>query len=121
MRTEKRNGVPIRSLRVSGGGSQSSVAMQLTADIFDMPAERPHTYETSALGAAIDAAVGLGLHSDFPAAVRAMTRVGDTFEPIPANVRIYRDLFEQVYLKMYGRLRPLYGRIRNITGYPEKA
>ncbi len=120
MRTEKRNGVPIRSLRVSGGGSQSSVAMQLTADIFDMPAERPHTYETSALGAAIDAAVGLGFHSDFPTAVRAMTRVGDTFEPIPANVRIYRDLFEEVYLKMYGRLRPLYGRIRSITGYPDK-
>ena len=36
--------------------------MQLTADIFNLPAERPHLYETSGLGAAIDCAVGLGLH-----------------------------------------------------------
>ena len=59
---QKRNKVPITSLRVSGGGSQSDAALQITADIFDLPAERPHTYETSALGAAIDAAVGLKLH-----------------------------------------------------------
>ena len=94
--------------------------MQLTADIFNMTAERPHTYETSALGAAIDAAVGLKLHSDFTSAVRAMTRVGDVFEPIPANVDICRELYEKVYLKLYGRLQPLYRRIRDITGYPPK-
>jgi sugar (pentulose or hexulose) kinase len=119
-RTEKRNGVPITKLRVSGGGSQSAVAMQLTADIFNMPAERPHTYETSALGAAIDAAVGLKLHPDFTSAVRAMTRVGDVFEPVPANVDIYRELYGKVYLKLYNRLQPLYRRIRDITGYPPK-
>jgi len=39
--------------------------MQLTADIFGMPTARPHTHETSGLGAAIDAAVGLGIHPDF--------------------------------------------------------
>ena len=32
--------------------------MQLTADIFGLPTARPHIYETSALGAAMDAAVG---------------------------------------------------------------
>ncbi len=118
MRTEKRNGVKIERVRVSGGGSQSAVAMQITADIFDMPAERPHTYETSALGAAIDAAVGLGIHPDFPAAVKAMTRIGKVFEPVPQNRDIYRELFERVYLKLYDRLKPLYEDIRDITGYP---
>lgn len=92
--------------------------MQLTADIFDMPTERPHTYETSALGAAIDAAVGLGIHPDFPSAVKAMTRIGKVFEPVPKNRDIYRDLFEKVYLKLYDRLKPLYEDIRQITGYP---
>ncbi|MBL0716124.1 MAG: carbohydrate kinase, partial [Desulfosarcina sp.] len=115
---QKRNKVNIEALRVSGGGSQSDAAMQITADIFDLPAQRPHTYETSALGAAIDAAVGLKLHSDFSSAVEAMTRITDVFEPIPPNRDLYRELFEKVYLKMYGRLKPIYEQIRAITGYP---
>ncbi|MFN2887157.1 FGGY-family carbohydrate kinase, partial [Escherichia coli] len=44
-RIEKRSGTPIVRLRVAGGGSQSDAAMQLTADIFGLPAERPHVYE----------------------------------------------------------------------------
>ena len=115
---QKKNKVKINCLRVSGGGSQSDAAMQITADIFDLPAQRPHTYETSALGAAIDAAVGLGLHSDFPTAVREMTRITDVFEPIPKNRDLYHELFERVYLKIYGRLQPIYNEIRRITGYP---
>jgi len=115
---EKKNGVKIDSLRVSGGGSQSDAAMQITADIFNLQAQRPHTYETSALGAAIDAAVGLKLHGDFPSAVREMTRITDVFEPIPKNRDMYQALFDRVYLKMYGRLKPIYNEIRAITGYP---
>lgn len=107
-RTVKRSGVPVIELRVSGGGSQSDAAMQLTADIFNLPASRPHTFETSGLGAAIDAAVGLGLHRDFDSAVREMVRIRDTFAPNPAAHRVYDDLYRNVYQKMYGRLKPLY-------------
>ena len=117
-RIEKRSGVKMRRLRVAGGGSQSDVAMQLTADIFNLPAERPHTYETSGLGAAMDAAVGLGLIADFPTAVRQMTRVGQRFEPNPEHVRLYDRLYREVYTQMYRRLKPLYHSIRDITGYP---
>ncbi|EFK08058.1 carbohydrate kinase, FGGY family protein [delta proteobacterium NaphS2] len=115
---EKKNRVKIECLRVSGGGSQSNMAMQITADIFNRPVQRPHTYETTALGAAVDAAVGLGFYSDFPTAVRNMTRITDVFEPIPENRDLYEELFERVYLKMYKRLRPIYNEIRAITGYP---
>lgn len=117
-RIEKRSGVPIRRLRVAGGGSQSDAAMQLTADVFGLPAERPHTYETSGLGAAIDAAVGLGLHPDFETAVAAMTRVGDVFHPQADTQQLYERLYREVYLKMYPQLQPLYRKIRDITGYP---
>jgi len=105
-------------LRVAGGGSQSDAAMQLTADIFGLPAERPHTWETSGLGAAIDAAVGLGLHPDFETAVAAMTRVGDVFQPDPTTRELYERLYSEVYLQMYPRLQPIYRKIREITGYP---
>lgn len=119
-RTVSRTHVPIRELRVAGGGSQSDAAMQLTADIFGLPASRPHIYEASGLGAAMDAAVGLGLHPDFTTAVAAMTRQGRTFEPNPQYHAVYDDLYRRVYLKMYKRLQPLYEEIREITGYPPK-
>ncbi len=119
-RTERRSGVPITALRVAGGGSQSEAAMQITADVFGLPASRPHTYEASGLGAAIDVAVGLKLHPDFAAAVGAMTRVRDTFEPRAEAHAVYDALYRRVYQKLYGRLRPLYEEIGAITGYPKR-
>ena len=111
-RIERRSGEPITQLRVSGGGAQSDAAMQITADVFGMPAARPHTHETSGLGAAIAAAVGLGLHRDFAAAVAAMTRVGRVFDPDPARHALYEALYRGPYLHMYGRLSPLYARLQ---------
>jgi sugar (pentulose or hexulose) kinase len=114
-RTSKRSGVPITELRVAGGGSQSDAALQLTADVFGLPASRPHVYEASGLGAAMDAAVGLQLHPDFPTALREMTHLGRTFEPDSRAHRTYEDLYRQVYLRMYDRLRPLYDSMRAST------
>jgi sugar (pentulose or hexulose) kinase len=117
-RIESRSGVPITELRVSGGGSQSDCAMQLSADIFGLPTARPHVVETSGLGAAIDAAVGLGLHRDFTTAIGEMTRVGRVFEPVAAHRDIYERLYARVYKRMYRQLQPLYREIAEITGYP---
>jgi sugar (pentulose or hexulose) kinase len=114
-RTTKRSGVTISELRVAGGGSQSRAAMQLTADVFGLPASRPHVYEASGLGAAIDAAVGVGLHPDFTAAVAEMTRIQDTFEPINENHQIYNEIYQEVYLKMYAQLKPLYEQLYRIA------
>ena len=113
-RCEKRTGIPITELRVAGGGSQSDAAMQLTADIFGLPAARPHTYETSGLGAAIDAAVGLKLHPDFATAIREMTRIGQIFTPDKKTSEVYDQLYRRVYLDMYKRLKPLYEAIHDI-------
>ncbi len=117
--TEKKNGVAMTRVRASGGGSQSNEIMQVTADVFGLPAQRPHTHETAVVGAGIDAAVGLKFFRDFADAVAAMTRVRDTFEPIASNVDIYRQLYERVYLRMYKQLLPLFREIQKITGYPE--
>jgi len=120
-RTEKKTKVKIQKVRVSGGGSQSKNAMQLTADIFNLEVEKPHTYETSALGAAINAAVGLKLFPDFNTAINNMCRIGEVYQPIPENQKIYEGLYNKVYSKMYHRLKPLYNEIRSITNYPKKS
>jgi sugar (pentulose or hexulose) kinase len=90
----------------------------VTADIFNIPTSRPHLYETSGLGAAITAAVGLGMYPDFQAAVRAMTRTGDLFEPDSQAHKLYDKLYTCIYKRLYSRLKPLYKDIRSITGYP---
>ncbi len=118
-RLERRTKTRITTLRVSGGGSQSDQAVQLTADIFGLPTARPHLYETAGLGAAIDAAVGLDLYPDFTSAVQAMTHTGTLFEPDPVQHRQYNRLYHEVYRQMYKRLKPLYEKIRDITGYPQ--
>ena len=118
-RLERRTHTPITELRVSGGGSQSDAVMQMSADVFGLPAMRPHVYETSGLGAAIDAAVGLKLHADFKTAVAEMTRVGQVFDPDKKTHQLYDNLYRRVYLKLYERLQPLYKEIREITGYPQ--
>jgi sugar (pentulose or hexulose) kinase len=113
--TEKRSGIAITDLRVAGGGSQSNAAMQLTADVFGMSTVRPHLYEASGLGAAMDAAVGVKIHPDFKTAVTEMTHTGERFEPNPKTHEIYDELYQGVYLKMYKQVRPLYRTLRRIS------
>lgn len=50
-----------------------------------------------------------------------MTRTGKTFLPDPKTRDIYEKLYSRVYLQMYGRLKPLYEEIRDITGYPGRS
>jgi len=118
--SEPRSGPGRRSASCgsSGGGAQSPAAVHLTADIFGLPTGRPHTHETSGLGAAIDAAVGLGIHGSFGTAVAEMTRVAEMIDPDRIRNELYDDLYERVYRRMYARLKPLYEEIREITGYP---
>ena len=117
-RIEKRTKKPITELYISGGGSRSDLAMQIHADVFNMPAVRPHVYEASGLGAAILAAVGSGVHGSLNQAVAAMTRKGRVFEPIGENTLIYDEIYGKVYSRMYGRLKKFYNHLMEITGYP---
>jgi sugar (pentulose or hexulose) kinase len=118
IRTEKKTGVKVKKLRVSGGGSQSEIAMQMTADIFGLTVEKPHTFETSSLGAAINCAVGLGLYPDFETAISKMCHIDKVYHPNPETTALYQKLYKKVYRRMYRRLKPLYKQIRNIVNYP---
>ena len=114
-RTSRRSHKKITELRVAGGGSQSDASMQLTADIFGLPTARPHVYEASGLGAAINATVAIGIHPDFETAVSEMTHMGKVFEPIPKHQKIYDELYNKIYQKMYSQLHPLYEAIQEIN------
>ncbi len=117
-RIEKKSGVRVQEVYVSGGGSRSRLVMQITANVLGLPAYRPATDQTSGLGAAILVANELGWYRDLPTAVRNMTHKSEMFEPQRTDVNLYDRLYRQVYQNMYPKLRPLFRAVQEITGYP---
>lgn len=115
-----KTGIAIKEIRVGGGGSRSDVAVQIAADMFNLPASRMATSEIAALGAAIDAAVGTGMYATFEDAVKAMVRKGRTFMPDVKTHRIYTQLFHDVYKKSFHIMAPIHRKIARITGYPDE-
>ncbi|MCJ9428886.1 glycerol kinase GlpK [Kordiimonas marina] len=59
---------PAEIVRVDGGMAANGWFVQYLADICDVPVERPVSVETTALGAALCAGVGIGLWPDLEAA-----------------------------------------------------
>jgi sugar (pentulose or hexulose) kinase len=105
---------PVKRILVSGGGSQSDMICQITADMFDLPVYKGRTYEASGLGAAIIGYVSTGAFASYEDAVDAMVHYDRVFNPDPENARKYRDLFEQVYQRIYKSLQPLYMRMEHL-------
>jgi sugar (pentulose or hexulose) kinase len=108
-------GAQITEIRVGGGGSQSDISMQSTADIFGVPAMRTYLAENCSLGAAICAAVGAGVYPSFEAAVEGMTKISETFYPIPENQKLYDELRESVFIKMYPVIEPILKNLVELT------
>lgn len=61
---QKDLGKKLSSLKVDGGASVNTLLMQFQADILKTPVIRPKTIETTALGAASLAGLGIGFWSD---------------------------------------------------------
>ncbi|WCL53310.1 glycerol kinase GlpK [Gimibacter soli] len=79
-RAFKADGADWRLLRIDGGMSSNNWLAQDLADILDVPLERPTDVETTARGAAMLAAVGIGMHSSLEDA-KAMLPPVDAFTP----------------------------------------
>ncbi len=75
------DGAPWSRLRIDGGMSANDWMAQDLADILDLEVERPDFVETTALGAAMLAAVGCGMHEDLRSAAAAMRGGGSSFRP----------------------------------------
>lgn len=112
---EKRAKYKIQCVTVSGGGSSSDMICQITADMFGVPVKRVQTYETSGLGAVMVGFVGIGVHKDIQEAIDKMVHYKDEFLPNEQNHKRYMMIYERIYKKMYKRVQPLYGELREIN------
>ncbi len=82
---------------ISGGGSSSDLFMQIFADVFNIPAQRNVMNGAAGLGAAINAAIGLGYYDSYEEAVDRMVQVDKVFKPIRDNASLYKKVNTNVY------------------------
>ena len=90
-------GVPLTNIVVSGGGSNGELFMQIFADVFGVPAHRNVVNGSASMGAAICAALALGVYKDRQAAIDGMVRRRDTFTPVKAHAARYDRINSEVY------------------------
>lgn len=93
-----------RRYLVSDGGSQSTIWMQIVADVLDAPVQRLSGHPGSCIGAAWTAAIGVGLEDDWRGVTRFVT-FSEVLQPQPGNVEAYRDGYRR-YRDLYDRLAP---------------
>jgi len=77
-------GAPLKMLRVDGGAAANNLLMQYQSDVLDVPISRPHMLETTALGAALLAGLGIGWFDDLQA-IRDAWREERAFTPSMAD------------------------------------
>jgi xylulokinase len=79
-------GVPVRRIRLGGGGARSALWRQIQADVYGHEVEILEAEEGAAYGAAILAGVGAGMWSSVDTACDAVVKVAHRVLPQPAAV-----------------------------------
>jgi xylulokinase len=97
-------GVPVNSVRASGGGANSPFWRQILADVFNKPVVTLESQEGSAYGAALLGMVATGAFSSVPEACRVAVREVDTVLPRAGAVSVYAS-GHKTYQKLYPVLR----------------
>jgi xylulokinase len=103
-------GVPVASIRASGGGARSPFWRQILADVFDRPVSRLENQEGAAYGAALLAMVGTGEFSTVPEACAATIREVESVSPRSPESSTYAE-GHAIYRSLYPALRPIYPKL----------
>jgi autoinducer 2 (AI-2) kinase len=99
---EELAGVQVGDVVLTGGAAKGHMWPQILADTLGLPVRIPVVKESTALGAAIYAGVGVGLYDDAAEAARNIVAFERTFDPDPAAAAAYDDLYER-WLELYRR------------------
>ncbi len=99
-------------IRVTGGAARSSAIRHILAACLNRPVRVTSQAEAGAAGAAMIAAVCIGLHPDMASCARAFVapRLESPIAPTPELVALYDDLFP-LYRDAYAALPPVWRRL----------
>lgn len=98
-----------------GGAAAGDTWNQIKADIYDIPVKTLANQETTALGAAIMAGVGVGIWPSVEEAVAQTVRFDREYLPNPENRRLYGDLYE-LFKRVHDTLDEAYIALASIDG-----
>jgi len=87
-------GTVVEEIRVTGGMTRNAGFDQIQADVLNLPVLSVKVEESTSLGCAILAGVGVGLFSGVPEAADRMVRISRRYEPTPRNRELYDRMFE---------------------------
>ncbi len=106
----RESGVPVNAFYASGGVSQkNALAMQIYADVLNMPVQIVDAAQGPALGSAIYAASAAGVYADAAEGARRMgAKIARVYTPVPENVDVYEALYQE-----YRKLHDYFGRGQN--------
>ncbi|MCA9134819.1 MAG: xylulokinase, partial [Planctomycetales bacterium] len=107
-------GVPVKRIRVSGGGSKSALWRQLQADIFGQKVVTINAEQGPAYGVALLAAVGAGEYKDIVEACSANIKVVDETATQRAAKKYYDSAFPE-YQQLYRSLKDDFQRIAKLA------
>jgi xylulokinase len=100
--------VPVDRVRLGGGGSRSPLWRQIQADVYGCAVDTAKADEGAAYGAAILAAVGIGLWPTVDAACDALVRGAAQTSPRPEVVALMNSRYD-AYRRIYPALRGIQG------------
>jgi xylulokinase len=100
----------VERIHISGGGASSDMWNQIKADVTERPLVRPQELETSVLGAAMLAGIGIGLYRGFIDASKRAVQYDREYTPDISKQDVYRSVFE-VYKSLYPSLQTAFSRL----------
>jgi xylulokinase len=103
-------GVTPHKLVVGGGGRRNHFWIQNRADMAGRAIEVPEIEETSSLGAAVLAGIGVGLYRDEADAFAQVYRPGPVYQPNPERTAFYAERFG-LFQKLYPALTELHAEL----------
>jgi xylulokinase len=98
-------GIELRELRVVGGGAKSPLWNQIKADVTGLQVNVPEITETTALGAAFLALVGIGAYTSLTEASDDIVKIHQRTEPDPATAPLYEVAYERYRQTYFALLR----------------
>jgi xylulokinase len=99
--------VPVKSIRLGGGGARSPLWRQIQADVYGHEVEIVEAEEGAAYGAAILAGVGAKIWPSVDAACDAVVRVVDRIRPNPANSEVMERNYA-AYRRIYPAMKSIF-------------
>ena len=98
--------VPVKSIRLGGGGARSELWRQIQTDVYGHEVEIVEAEEGAAYGAAILAGVGAKIWPTVDDACKAVVRVAERVQPTPQSVAVMNEAYRR-YRRMYPALRSI--------------